>query len=509
MQQEDDSSTTHADVDPNYRTRNISRGLGSLAIQNIITSILAFVFLAVLLRLTSPTDYTAYSSVLVTIGVAVIVSTFALQVAAARYVSLFLEEDEKKAWAVARSILVLSLVFSVVATAVFESVTPFLSLYFMKSTNWTFLFDLGGIWLLGYSFSTILQGVIQGMKKYALLAKMLVISRVAMVVFAIATLELYHNPDFAIVAWIIYCIILIAWPVHYIFPHIFQKFDKNYYRQAMKYSTPLAIAAILGIISSSGDSIVVGGFTNSLGPYNAAIQISSTLGLVIVTPLMTTLLPEASSSSKDDAKMAYGLRLAIRFLILGLLPVSLLMAGMSIQLLSLFSGGGSYLSAVGALQIIAVTYLFFGAQSVAYSLLQAIGRTIQVLIVGFVAALADIVLAILLVPGSGMIGGAMSRTFEALAGMIVAVYFARRYFVNLDSRTFYLKGLAASILPFAIVFGLTTFVSSRTLTLIPYAIIWLGAFLACVKGMKILTDEDRTFIAHLLPAQLQKFLKYF
>jgi O-antigen/teichoic acid export membrane protein len=496
-----------SESDPDFRSKNISRGLGSLAIQNIVTSGLAFVFLAVLLRLTSSTDYTAYSAVLVTIGVAVIVSTFAFQFSAARYISLYLEEDEKMAWAYAKSTVILGLVFSIAATAVFELLAPTLSFYFMKNYTWTFLFELGGLWLFGYSFSTILQGVIQGMKRYSLLAKMLVASRISMVAFTILTLELYHNTSFAIIAWIIYYAILIVWPLRYTAQNLFQRFDRSYYSQVMKYSVPLAVAAILGIISSSGDPIVVGGYTDLLGPYNTAVLISTTLGLVIVTPLMTTILPEASSSSRDDAKVAYGVRLALRFLMLGLLPLSLLMASMSSQLISLFSGGGSYLSAVGALQIISLTYLFFGTQSVIYSLLQAIGKTLQVLIVGLIAATADIGLALLLVPQFGMLGGALSRTFEALAGMIVAFYFARRYLRNLDSGSFYAKSLTAAIVPSAMVFALSATLSDRTLTLVPYSLIWIAGFLACIKFLKILSDEDRVFISHLLPAALQRFLK--
>jgi O-antigen/teichoic acid export membrane protein len=494
--------------DPNLRSKKISRGLGSLTIQNIVTSGLAFIFLAVLLRLTSPVDYTAYSSVLVTVGVAVTVSTFALQYAAARYVSLFLEEDEKRAWAVAKSVVALSLTFSAVATAIFEISSPYLSIYFMKNAHWTFSFELGGLWFFGYSMSTVLQGIIQGMKRYLLLAKMIVVSRLAMLVFAIVTVGIYHSTVFAILAWIIYYAILIVWPLWEISPNIFQRYDKSYYRTITKYSAPLAIAAVLGIISSSGDSIILGGYTNSLGTYNAAIQISTTLGLIIVTPLITTLLPETSSSSKDVKQVEYGVRLAIRFLMLALLPASLLMAGLSRQLLFLFSGGGSYLAGVGALEIIAGTYFFWGMQTAIFSVLQAVGRTIQALVVGTVSATVDIGLSFLLIPSMGLIGGATSRALEALVGLIVAMYLIRQYLGNLDSLLFYIKMIFASIIPLGVVYALSSFLSSRTITLIPYSIIGFVVFLLCAKAMRVIDTEDKNFISHLLPKQLHKFLKY-
>jgi O-antigen/teichoic acid export membrane protein len=501
-------SVSTPSVDPNFRTRNVSRGLGSLAIQNVITSILAFVFLAVLLRLTSPTDYTAYSSVLVSIGVGVTVSTFALQFAAARYIAMYSVEDEKKAWAYAKSIFLLSLIFSLAATIVFELISPELSMYFMKSTQCTFLFELGGIWLFGYSFSSVLQGIIQGMKKYSLLAKMLTISRVAMLGFAIGTLEITHNVDFAIISWILYYLILILWPAQKIYRYLFQGFENNYYSEVMRYSYPLAIATILGIVSSSGDSIVIGGYTNYLGAYNTAILISSTLSLVLVSPIITTLLPEAAFSYGKNLEASNVLRLGIRFLILGLLPVSLFMAALSKQLLLVFSGSGSYLSAQGALEVISATYLLFGMQSIIYSFLQAIGKTTEALIAGITAAATDVGLSILFIPSLGMIGAAASRTLEALVGMSVSLYFVSVYLKDLDAGIFYAKGIISSGIPSLGVFLLSTYLNDSPITLILYSLIWIFGFLICIKATKILTKEDRTFIAHVLPLQLQKFLDY-
>jgi O-antigen/teichoic acid export membrane protein len=502
------SQSTSTIEDPNFRTRNVSRGLGSLAIQNVITSILAFVFLSVLLRLTSPVDYTAYSSVLVSIGVAVTVSTFALQFAAARYIAMYSVQDEKKAWAVAKSIFVLSLIFSLAAAAAFEVISPELSTYFMKSTQFVSVFEIGGIWLFTLSLSTVIQGIIQGMKKYVLLAKMITISKVVMLVFAIVTLEVYHNIDFALASWILYCLILIIWPTTKIGWRLFQKSETGYYSEVMRYSAPLAITAIFGIVSASGDSIIIGGYTNSLGPYNTAILISGTLSLVLVMPLTTALLPEAASSLGKKLEISNVIRLAMRFMILGLLPSSLLMAALAKQLLSLFSGGGSYLSAQEALQIISITYIFCGVQSLMCSLLQAIGKTIRALISGIAAAVADAGIAFLLVPGLGMIGGATSRSLEALVGMIVSIYFVRRYLRNLDAPNFYVKGIVASLIPFIPVFSLSLFVSSKTLTLIPYSIIGVAIFLACVKSFNLLNEGDVNFFTHVIPGRFHFILEY-
>jgi O-antigen/teichoic acid export membrane protein len=503
-----ESSTKENTID---RGRNISLGLGSLTIQNILTSGLAFVFLAVLLRLVPYGDFNAYSSVQVSIGIAVVVSTFGLQYAATRYVAFFQDEEKTKAWGAARSILVLSLIFSTIVTAIFEIMSGSLSLYFTKSVHYAFLFELAGAWLFTYSISSILQGIIQGMKRYTLLAKMLLVSRILMVLFTVVMLELSHNVDYVVIAWVVYFGTMILWPLRIIWRNLFLQGSReknNQYSTILRYTTPLGITGVFSILSSSGDSVILGGYTQSLGVYNLVVTISSILSIVLVFPLITTLLPEASSSAKTSTDISNGTRLALRFLILGLLPVSLLVASLSNQLLSLFSRGGNYLQGTEPLELIAATFVFVGIQSVGYSILLALGKTVQASIVSVVMALADISLALLLVPSAGILGATTSKIAVAAIGMLVTLYFVRTHLRNLDSYLFYLKGIIAAVIPSLVVFTLSTFVSNRIISLVPYAVLWAILFLVCAKALRIFSEEDRSFIAHLIPSPLQKFIRY-
>jgi O-antigen/teichoic acid export membrane protein len=491
---------------PQDRARNITRGVGSLALQNALTSALGFVFLAVCVRFTSVPDFTAYSAILVSITVGITISTFSLQYAASRYLALP-ESSESDIWAAGRSILILSIIFTALATAVFVALAPLLSQYYMKSSNWTFLFQLGGLWLLTYSISTVMQGLIAGIKRYTTLAMMMSISRIIMLIFTIFELDSTHSISFAIIAWIINYVIIIAWSLYLIGPNLMKSRQLCRFSELLRYSTPLAIASILGILSANADLIIVGGYSQTLGVYNTAVQISSVLSLILTTPLTTALLPEASSSLNNDKEITNGIRLSFRFLILILLPTSFIMAAESSQLLSLFSGGGVYLEGVFPLQIITITYIFFAIHFPIYSALQAIGRTVQLLITGAVVAVVDVALAFLLVPSFGIIGGSIDRAIVGLVWMVSTMYFAKSYLQHLDSYQFYVKATASSLVSFVVVLGLTI-MSDRTLTLIPYALVGGVIFLLCVKFTKILTDEDRALFSHLLPRRLQVILRF-
>ena len=282
------------------------------------------------------------------------------------------------------------------------------------------------------------------------------------------------------------------------------------YSTIIRYSLPLGIAAIIGVFATSSDSVVVGGYLNpvSLGIYQAAISVSTVLGVVAVTPLSTALFPEISSS-KTSTDISKGVRLTFRFATFVVLPTSLFVVGVSTQLLSLFaSGEKAYLAGTFTLELIALFYVFVAIQAVLLVLLQAIGKTLEVILVGVVTAATDIGLALLLVPHFGLPGAVTSRVAVSLDGAAVAMYLSRKYMGNLDRPAFYAKVVFSASLPSALIFLLSAYFSSGLLTLVPYAVLFFVIYLSCVKFLHLVTQEDRTYLAHTLPGKLRKFADY-
>ena len=482
--------------------------MGSLTAQNLGTSLLGLVFQVALFRLISPVQYGVFSGIVVAIGIATVCASFGLNQTVTRFLAM-LQQDEAKSWTAARKILHLTLVFAIVTAAIYSMLAPDLSLYFTKTTDWTAVFLLSGVWLILSPVSSFSQGIIQGLRKYTLLAKMLFISKVVMVTFALVALYSYHSVSMAIVAWIVYEVIIIAWTFA-LTESDFRRHQGQFdYTIVLRYSYPLGIASIITIIASSADVVVVGGYLNpvSLGAYNAAVIISGILTAIFVGPLTTALLPELSTS-KEDKDISNGLRLALRFIILAVLPASFLVAAVPEQLIDLFSGGGTYLAASSSLELIAFFYLFVAIQTILIVLFQAIGKTINAMIVGVVSATCDIGVSVLLVPKIGLLGAASAKVSVALVGTVVGFYFARKYLGMLDKNIFYLKGITATLIPFAVTFALSSYVSIRVISLIPYSMIFGFIYLACIKSLRLLNDEDKIIISHLLPKFMQRFVNY-
>jgi O-antigen/teichoic acid export membrane protein len=495
------------------RAKHIASGIRSLTIQNLVNSVLGFVFLTLLLRLLSPSAYGLYSSVLLVTGIGSSVAFFGLQSAATRFVA-FMAHDEGESRVVSRSIVVLSLVFTSAATVVFVLLSPALSLYFTKSSASAWIFAAAGAWLFSNTMSGIFQGLVQGMKKYESLARVLMGANLAMVCLTVLGLFEFHSVLVPIVAWVFYGVVISVWSLAITRRRLLVATPAgtggHTIRQVLRYSLPLGIAGIVTVATGAGDPLVVGGLLNEaqMGAYYAAIAISGGLGVMLFTPLNTAFFPETSSNADDPKKLSKGLRLAFRYTALALIPVSFAVVGLSKQMIRLFSGGAAtYLLANPSLQMMSFFFLFVAMQGILTSLLLSTGKTTQVMVIGFVTVVLDLGLSVLLVPSFGLLGAATSRTLVDVAGFLMAVYLTKSYLKGVADIDFHGKVFASSFIMLGVLFSLSKFVSNRTLTLLPYTLIGVAVFLVCARGLHLLTEEDKRYLEHFMPNGLSRIMR--
>lgn len=500
------------DFSTSSRAIHIASGIRSLTIQNLVNSVLGFVFLTALLRLLSPTDYGLFSSVLLVTGIGSSIAVFGLQSAATRFVA-FAARDAVESRVFSRSIVVLSLAFGSAATVVFMLLSPTLSMYFTKSTASAWIFAASGAWLFSSTISGILQGFVQGLRRYQSLARILLGSNMAMVAITVVGLVEFHSVLVPIVASVAYGAIVIAWSLAIAREPLLtaqsSRVGGQELRQVLRYSVPLGVAGILTVVAGYGDPLVVGGYQSEaqLGAYFVAIAISGGLGVLLFTPLNTAFFPETAWNANDPRKLSAGLRLAFRYTVLALIPVSFALAAVSKQMIKLFSGGGTtYLSANTSLQLMSVFFLFVAMQGILTSLLLSTGKTVQVMIIGIVSVALDFALSLLLVPSFGILGAATSRVLVDVAGFLMALYLTKSYLSAVPDVRFQAKTIAASIVVFLALSSLSAFISDRTMTLLPYSVVGVGLFLLCARGMHLLNDEDKRHLEHFMPARLGKLV---
>lgn len=494
------------------RSGHIVSGIRTLTIQNIVNSVLGFVFLTLLLRLLSPSEYGLFTSVSLVTGIGSSIAFFGLQYAATRFVA-FTAHDENESRMVSRSIVVLSVIFASCATVVFVLLSPSISLYFTNGTDAAWVFAAAGAWLFSGTISGIFQGLVQGMKKYESLARILMIANLGMVLVTVIGLEQFNSIIVPIFAWVFYGAVISVWSLSITSKPLqvsnSSETSNQTLNQILKYSLPLGMAGILTVITGAGDPIVVGGFLSQaqLGEYFVAIAISGGLGVILFTPLNTAFFPETSSAARDPKKLSEGLRLALRYTLFALIPVSFALAGLSTQVIKLFSGSSpSYFAADFPLQLLSVFFLFVAMQGILTSLLLSTGKTTQVLIISAVTVVLDLGLSVVLVPSFGILGATASRILVDIAGFLVALYLTRNYLRGVADLKFQAKLFVTSFILYAVLSSLSSFVSDRISTIIPYSVIAGIILLLCVRGMKLLTEEDKKHLERMVPPSISRFL---
>jgi O-antigen/teichoic acid export membrane protein len=495
------------------RARHIASGVRYLTIQNIVNGVLGFVFLTMMLRLLSPSDYGLYSAALLVTTLGSSVAVFGLQFAATRFVA-YMAHDQGESRVVSRSIVILSLVFTSVATVVYVVLSPALAEYFTRSESSEWIFAASGAWLFSITMSGIFQGLVQGMKKYQTLARILICANFATVGLTVLGLMEFHSVLVPIVAWVVYGAVVIIWSLNITRKPLLVANPAGAagktVKQVLRYSMPIGIAGIVTVATGAADPIVVGGFLNEaqLGAYYAAIAISGGLGVMLFTPLNTAFFSETSSNANDPGKLSAGLRLAFRYTALALIPVSFALVGLSKQMIRLFAGGvSSYLLANPSLQMMSAFFLFVAMQGILTSLLLSTGKTTQVMLIGVVTVFLDLALSVLLVPSFGLLGAATSRTLVDIAGFLMALYLTRSYLRGIGDLGFQVKLIASSLVMLGVLFAMSKFISNRALTLIPYSIIGVAVLLLCVRALRLLTEEDKRYLEHFMPPSVGRLIR--
>ena len=490
----------------------IAAGVRFLTYQNIVNSVLGYVFLTLMLRLLTPSEYGLYSSILLVTGIGSSVAFFGLQSAATKFVA-FSSERGEEGGAFARSILSLSLAFASAATVALVFLSPDLSLYFTKSASSAWIFAVSGAWLFSGTVSGIFQGLVQGMRSYESLAKILVGANLAMVCFTALGLWEFQSVLVPIAGWVLYGIvvtILSFWVARGSLLKLHLTDESKAVGNVLNYSVPLGVAGILTVITGAGDPLLVGAFLSAsqMGEYFAAIAISGGLGVILFSPLNTAFFPEAATHPDNRKRLSTGLKLALRYTTLALVPVSFALAAMSRQVIGLFSGVPStYLAADTSLRLLSVFFFLVAMQGILTSLLLSTGKTVQVMIIGAATVVLDIALSVALVPSFGILGATVSRILVDVAGLGVALYLTREFIGGAIDFRFEGKVLVTSVLIFLTLYALSALISFRPATLLPYSIVAGAVFIFSDWSMHILTDADKKNLLHFLPPYIGKYVR--
>jgi O-antigen/teichoic acid export membrane protein len=398
----------------------IGRGAGLLA-GLVVTMLLA--------RILGPEGFGVYALAQSTVALLAVPTQLGLPILVIREAAL---AQEQRNWGLMRGVLLWSLRAVLMTSLVIGTTTFVVAHLWRGSSPPEFLptLTLALAYLAVTSFATVLQGILQGLRQFALglLPDMLFVP--ALFALCLALVRSLGRPVTAPMATGIFaCCALLSLIAVSLF--VWRKMPPQTWRAKpvmrgeawLAAAWPLCLTLSLALVNSQLIAVLVGALssTTDVGLYriasttaNMAIVVGATLGGV-VGPYITTF------HERGDVKRLS--RLATYSAWCGALPaiallVTYVLAGDKLLGLAF---GAKFVPALPALVILTVGQTFNAATGVVTTLLNMTGHERDALRGAALGATTSLVLCLALIPGFGVIGAAVASTFGIAAEKLFLV----------------------------------------------------------------------------------------
>jgi O-antigen/teichoic acid export membrane protein len=267
-------------------------------------------------------------------------------------------------------------------------------------------------------------------------------------------------------------------------------------KKILLFAIPVTVYTVLSQYITNIDLLLLKAltsFTDEIGYYSAASMISK-VPVSLLAALNMAIFPAISETTyqNDVPRTQRYVSESLRYLLIFLLPSTLMIAISSDALVSLLYGQ-IYVEAGKPLSILIVGVFFFGLFAYFLNLIIASGKPRVATLMAAITLTFAVTFNFILIPPFGMVGAAFSTTLACLIGALISALYTCRLFGVLTSKQTFLKVLisALAVIPVFIV-KLT-----GLLLLMQYGVAFL-LYLAVLKITGELRKEDIVLIRGIL-----------
>jgi stage V sporulation protein B len=374
--------------------------------------LLGFLFSVATARLLVPAEFGEMTYALAVVAVASVLMTSA-PVGLSRFLSVHRDDPAEQSAAYTNWLAVVALIF-----AVSIAVLPVVGIAARISLAMT-----AGVVanLFGVTVLETYREVQRGLSRYGVMVAFYVLANLLqlLVVIGLGLAGWRSAPLFVIVyglsSVVALMVVQLVAPMHLRFAT--GTLSRARMLETARFIRPILLQSIFFAIWYSADLLVVGRLDSpaATGNYAAAKALALTL---ILAPgaLATILLPQVARLSATEVR-GYVIR-ALAFGCAITLPVALGLALLGHPLILLLFGG-KYTDAPGPLAVLSIGMTAYGLHSVLASLWVGLGRPVIDMVATGAGMLCTVVLAFLLVPVYGLVGGAIAFSTGSVLKLLV------------------------------------------------------------------------------------------
>lgn len=410
-------------------SERIVRGVKATFAANVINVAANAALIVILARfLLTPDQYGLMYFALSVFGTVAILGTLGIPSSAARYVTEFEETAPGQVPHVIRAGLWYLLALSLVIGTAITVGSPWLA-ELLGEPALAPLLALGLVYILGEASRNYLVNIFQGLNRVTWSAAINSVQAVARVVFAVGLVLLGFGVVGAIAGFVIafaIASVLGAVVLYVRFYRHYESVDRqpDLVRRLLEYSVPLTVTRGAGVLDKRVDIILVGVLLNpaAVGYYTIAKQISD----VCNTPanaLGFTISPavgeQKAGNHADRAARLY--EQALEYVLLLYVPAVVGIVLVAEPLVE-YVFGPDYLGAVVVLQLLSLYVLAAAVVKITSDGLDYLGRARDRAVAKAIAAVANFVLNLLLIPIFGIEGAALATLLTFSTYTVACVY---------------------------------------------------------------------------------------
>jgi len=269
--------------------------------------------------------------------------------------------------------------------------------------------------------------------------------------------------------------------VPYLFREIEFKFDKDVFKESLKFGAPLIFSGLAMNLLNWSDRYILKLLTaySTLGLYELAYKVAGILNMFFIVPFSLTLLPIAYKFYKQDGDKLFYSKI-LTFFSFVMFWAGLALSIFAKELVHLFALNPSYYPAYSVVPLLTLSYCIFGISLVTSLGLYLTGKTNYVAIISIIVSAINIVLNFLLIPYLGMTAAALN-TFIAFVILVILTTVVSNKYYQIPFEYFRLiKIVGSSILLYLVAvffsnYGLTVNIIIKMFVLVIYPVILFAA----------------------------------
>ncbi len=471
------------------------------------------IFYLIVVRLFSTTAVGAIALFLAIIGLFQVVFSFGLGTASQHFTSYSIGKgDYASAAKVFYKIITYGFAVSIIGFLALLLLSPLLSVLFLHSASYTNLIRLLSIVLVGNILFTILNGTLLGLQNFRLSAFINIIIWISYYFGSITLAYFIHNLDSLIAGWSLGIFLGVIIELALILK-LLSKFKGSHItltgETLMRYSMPVVLSGFIGYGAAYADRFVVAGLLNlsSLGVYNFALLISSSIGFLAV-PFNNILMPKFSELFGRGERELISAQVKVSSMLLMSIyvPAALGISALSPVVIH-FLGGPKYSSGALPLSIVMFFSAFFVSTNILTQAIASIRKTKIFVYSSAVAFGINVLVSYLLIPHFGLLGAALGYSSVYAATFLVLYFYARSEKVASFDISGTFKIWVASFAMFIVVSGLVDDLGHSIYLLPPYILFGASIYLGLTRMLKLFRKENKDMVLSLFPENFVRLRK--